>query len=532
MITINNIIAKGSTFITDIEGNVYACGNNRYGQLGLKSTSLINKFQKLDYQELKNIYPGEHHTIFLKQDGTALACGNNQYGQLGVGDRENRIEPAKVLLDDITDVSFAGCYTIFRQSNGLYSISGASPEENYIRNYPVKDSNLSVIIENDFNSFIRTKDNPVDGIYITGKNTYGELGNMTTNPQLLFIKMPEYEGMENIKKIVVGGEHVVYLTKEGSVFTVGSNDKYQLGYKSPRDQMSTPSILDLSNIVDVAAGYEHTLVLDNKGNVYGFGSNQDGQLGAGDRDYIEIPTKLMSEVMKIYCGEFNTFIIKTNGTILVAGYNKEGNLGLGHIGDCKYFTILEDFMYDTTIYELDPPDDIDLLYEKGNIEHYIRIIYTHLGKGYIKIESHIYTPTTGNKRKFMSDLTVHFTTDSIHNMNPILSDYSDKIIRKAKEYIDDHTIFHRYPMYKTKTVIRFNNGSELEVEGKLTESEARELASQYIKEKYKIETDKIQYYNPNDFRNTKIEGDPTWKPSKGAKILVLSELDQDHYNYY
>lgn len=532
MITINRIIAKGSTFFTDIDGNTYACGNNRFGQLGLKSTGLVTKLQKLEYIGLKNIYSGEHHTIFLLQDGTALACGNNQYGQLGVGDKEDRLEPTKVLLDDITDVTFAGCYTIFRQSSGSYSITGSSPKNNYIRNSPVKDSNLSIIIEDDFNSFIRTKDNPVNGVYITGKNTYGELGNMTTDPQLLFTKMPDYEGMENIKKIAVGGEHVVYLTEEGSVFTVGSNDKYQLGYKSPRDRMSTPSILNLNNIVDMAAGYEHTLVLDDKGVLYGFGSNQDGQLGVGNREFVELPTKIMDEVMKIYCGEFNTFIVKTNGSILVSGYNKQGNLGLGYTGECKYFTLLEDFKFDTTLEEVKLPNDVEVEYEKGHINHTISIIYLHLGKGYIRTEGYIYTPSTESKRKFTSDIVSHFTTETINNMNIILAELADKMIRKGKEYIDDHTTFHREAVYKTKTIIRFNNGSELEVEGRLTETECKEVASQYIKEKYKIETDKIQYYNPNDFRYAKVEGDPTWKPSKGAKILVLTELDQDNYNYY
>lgn len=532
-IVINKIKAWSSSFFVDTDGYVYGFGNNQYGQLGNGTISKYLYPVRNGMQFPKEIYTGEHHTVFVLANGTAYACGNNQYGQLGIGTKSDfEASPKMVLLSNVDSVAFAGCYSIYRQVGGIYSISGAAPTEKYERNSPVVPEDLGALLVLDHDSFIRTKDNSDGRMQIIGKNTYGELGNMTTDPVYVFEKRPLYTGLDKVSKIVAGGEHVVYLTEDGSVFTVGSNDKHQLGYLSPRTKMSTPAILDVSNIIDIAAGYEHTLLLTEDGILLGFGSNQNGQLGLGDTKWVETPMQLMEDVLHIYCGEFNSFVVRKDGVIFVTGYNKEGNLGVGSTVECPYFTPLEDFIFDTTVKEIDPPDDVQYEYEKGHIKHTIEVIYSHMGSGNIKSECYINTPSMNQRKKFGQDIFNTFKTHTINTMASVCKENADNFIRKAKDYIDDNTIYHRDAVYVTKTIIRFNNGATLEREGSLTEANCKEIATNYIKDKYRIETDKIRYYSQSKFNELEIYGDPTWTPSKGSKTLILTELNKEVYNYY
>ena len=72
--------------------NVYSCGDNFYGQLGLSTTT--TKYTTL--QQVKGVNGsgfitnivqvsgGGNYSLFLKSDGTVYSCGQNTNGQLGL----------------------------------------------------------------------------------------------------------------------------------------------------------------------------------------------------------------------------------------------------------------------------------------------------------------------------------------------------------------------------------------------------------------------------------------------------------------
>lgn len=532
-VIIRKISAGASTFLFDVEGNIYACGRNDYAQLGLGFTGEALVPERISLNNMREIYCGELHTIFLSVDNSCWACGNNEYGQLGIGRKATMIkQPERCLVGNVDKVTFFGCYTLFRQNIGVLSLAGASPNEGIVRDGPMPVANINEIITKDCDSFIKL--NPIGRPYIMGFNRYGELGNI--NNEIINNEettLPLYKGLENIVKIVQGGEHVAFLTKEGSVFTVGSNDKYQLGYLTPQSWIGTPGIISLNNVADVACGYDHTIVLLENGEAWGFGSNQFGQLGLGrTEEYATRPVKLFEDVMKIYCGEFNTFIVKKSGTILVSGYNKYGNLGDGSKANIYYFTPMQGFTFDTTLYTFETPDDKQIEYEKGAIKHTIEIIYTSKDGNTLISTCFINTPSTGIRRQYGSPITNKITTANVDTIQNIADTNANILIPLAKEYINDNTMFHRDAIYKTKTIIRFNNGTYIERDGKLTEEECRQIADEYIKDKYNITSDKVTYYNDTDYRNSEILGEPTWTPSKGAEVHLLSELDKRAYNTY
>lgn len=81
-----------STYAKTDNDEIYVCGLNNYGQLGLKGVQSVYTFVKCDSltaisQEsgLKSVTPGQHHSIVLDNKGRVYALGRGEYGRLGLG---------------------------------------------------------------------------------------------------------------------------------------------------------------------------------------------------------------------------------------------------------------------------------------------------------------------------------------------------------------------------------------------------------------------------------------------------------------
>lgn len=80
-------IAAGNTHSTILKenGEVYAVGENTYGQIG--DNTLVNKMLLTQVEEMQNVVQianGGYHTVMLRGDGTVWAVGRNRYGELGM----------------------------------------------------------------------------------------------------------------------------------------------------------------------------------------------------------------------------------------------------------------------------------------------------------------------------------------------------------------------------------------------------------------------------------------------------------------
>jgi alpha-tubulin suppressor-like RCC1 family protein len=86
-------IASGGyhTMIIDMNDNIWACGANDNGQLGLGNNNDQNEiFEQIPDAKAKFIACGRDHTMVIGIDDTIYACGSNKYGKLGLGDYRNR----------------------------------------------------------------------------------------------------------------------------------------------------------------------------------------------------------------------------------------------------------------------------------------------------------------------------------------------------------------------------------------------------------------------------------------------------------
>src|SRR3990167_11038806 len=91
---LSGIVAVGGGYgnysvFLDNAGNIYTCGRNKYGQLGLG-----DKKDRHTPQKVNNIPPmscisscntAEGYLQIVDEDGRVWSCGRNDFGQLGLG---------------------------------------------------------------------------------------------------------------------------------------------------------------------------------------------------------------------------------------------------------------------------------------------------------------------------------------------------------------------------------------------------------------------------------------------------------------
>jgi alpha-tubulin suppressor-like RCC1 family protein len=114
-------IAAGSShgLALDGDGNVWAWGYNKDGQLGDASKVDEHAPVKLDLDNIKEIAAGYYHSLALDADGNVWAWGDNSKGQLGDDSQTDRTEPVQV--NGLTGVKYiaAGAYhSLAVDSNG------------------------------------------------------------------------------------------------------------------------------------------------------------------------------------------------------------------------------------------------------------------------------------------------------------------------------------------------------------------------------------------------------------------------------
>ncbi|KAI8925999.1 regulator of chromosome condensation 1/beta-lactamase-inhibitor protein II [Entophlyctis helioformis] len=88
-----------SSFLMGERRGVWATGKNGYGELGVGDAEprswfiAVRTFESL---RVVQIAGGLHHTLFLDDQGQLWACGRNTYGQLGIPGHEALLTPTRV----------------------------------------------------------------------------------------------------------------------------------------------------------------------------------------------------------------------------------------------------------------------------------------------------------------------------------------------------------------------------------------------------------------------------------------------------
>jgi alpha-tubulin suppressor-like RCC1 family protein len=186
-------------------GQLYAFGDNRYGQLGNANNNGVADANPTPTPvtlpgatgPVSEISAGDSHSLALTATGQLYAFGLNEYGQLG------------------TTVNNAG--------------TGANPTPSLVT-LPGATGPVSGISAGAFDSFAVTS---TGQLYAFGLNTRGQLGttanngNENANPTPTLVTLPGATGP--VSEISAGGAHSLAVTSTGQLYAFGLNTYGQLG---------------------------------------------------------------------------------------------------------------------------------------------------------------------------------------------------------------------------------------------------------------------------------------------------------------
>lgn len=175
--------------INKVSGKLLTCGQGEMGQLGL-GEDVMEKTRPALVEAVKNavlVRAGGMHVVALDRDGVVYTFGCNDEGALGrtTAESEEEFEPAKVTLP----------------AAGVQITAG--------------DSHSGCLL----------KDGRVF-IWGTFRNSHGSIGLTMAGKQILPIEaLPE----KRCVAIASGADHILMLTSNGELYSVGSGEQGQLG---------------------------------------------------------------------------------------------------------------------------------------------------------------------------------------------------------------------------------------------------------------------------------------------------------------
>ena len=298
-IGININSSNDNTGNSQIDGNWILESNNE-NLIGLYFTENIKKYKFV-------LGFSNKHSVFLMGNGTVYSCGLNNYGQLGDGTTTTRLNPVKINLENIVQVTTGEFYTICLSNTG--------------------------------------------NIYAFGRNVYGQFGNSNTRnsstPVQVIIKKADNSPVTDIIQVSAGSNHTLFLKSDGTVLSTGLNSG-RLGNglvpttSKPAQVIKADGSL-LTDIIQVSAGFDHSLFLKSDGTVYASGGITNyGQLGNGTTERYLNPTQVIKEngqpltdITKISVGFYYSLFLNSTGTVYACGKNDSGQLGPG-LSDTSY----------------------------------------------------------------------------------------------------------------------------------------------------------------------------------------------------
>lgn len=183
-----------------------------------------------------------------------------------------------------------------------------------------------------------------DDIYTWGWGDFGQLG--LGDSKSKSIPTPIEKSRFNNEKVVqlrLGFKNSIALTQNNNIYIWGCNDKGKIGlgdnYKDC-EQLNYPTLMpgsafDNKKIIQVGIGDQNFHALTKNGEVYSWGSNIRAQLGLGieDQKVFNKPTLInpdyfnREKVVKIVVGGAHSLTLTKNGNLYTWGNNSKGQLG-------------------------------------------------------------------------------------------------------------------------------------------------------------------------------------------------------------
>lgn len=325
---------KMSTFFIDKEGNIWACGRNKYGQLGLGDNEDKCSFKKVisETKFLSVVSSGYHScTVALDVSGNLWCCGLNNDGQLGLGDYTNKNLFNKIDLGvQFNCVSCTDAMIVALDIEGNIWSCGIQFREKdqesltFVKlDFPVKFTNVKC-----GDLFVVLLDN--NGyLWCYGSNITAEWLNNFIQCEPVLIS-----SATTFTKLSCGHRHIMVLDSEGYIWAMGSNQQGQLGFGDDSYRKTLERINSPVTFSDIACGSSHSIALDLDGNIWYCGINRYNKLGLPKSTCSNVYQKTLTllfyekKFLSIASSCDNVIVINNDGVVETCGSNIYGQLGI------------------------------------------------------------------------------------------------------------------------------------------------------------------------------------------------------------
>uniref|UniRef100_A0A8D2JI69 Secretion regulating guanine nucleotide exchange factor n=1 Tax=Varanus komodoensis TaxID=61221 RepID=A0A8D2JI69_VARKO len=334
----------GHSVVLTETGELFLCGQNNDGQLGLGHTEDVMHFTlctSLTGCPVMQVACGWDFTIILAENGQVFSCGSNSFGQLGVPHTSGRCTaPGRIesLQDRVINVAAGLRHALAVSENGSvfqWGIGMASQAKrasqgetvpSFLRSKEpckvtgLENTKVKSVTSGSYHVVSLTDDGE---LYVWGSNKNKQLVSKAG-----FVLKPlkleaQYFGGEKVKRIWNGWTHMIAQTVTGKVFTWGRGDYGQLGRSemlhegqrpdgkgstehSLQEPLNAPApVPSLTGASEIACGSEHNLAIVGR-QCFSWGWNEHGMCGDGTEGNIcpPQPVRALSsaQLLLIGCG--------------------------------------------------------------------------------------------------------------------------------------------------------------------------------------------------------------------------------------
>lgn len=238
------------------------------------------------------------------KNGNLLSCGQNEVGQLGFNDDVfEKTRPALVIESTkakVVEISAGGMHSVYLTADGEVWSFGCNDEGALGRDTSEEGSEYKAAKVNLPKDCIRTTAGDSHSAFLLSdgrvfacgsfRDSHGTMGLNMKGKQQYPIEVVPGEEFVDIKS---GADHLVLLSADGSVYTVGCAEQGQLGRVSLRSasgetrrgkgQLLEPGLVKARNVnfIDAIWTTTYSTFVRNRanGSVYAFGLNNYNQLG-------------------------------------------------------------------------------------------------------------------------------------------------------------------------------------------------------------------------------------------------------------
>lgn len=326
-----------SAFYVDPEGNVYATGNNQYGQLGIGSTTNASALTQVSgLSDVIQAESGANTGYFLTKNGSVYASGYSGDGEFGNGSATGSTTPTLISnLSNITQIA-AGEASGYAVNNSGVLYAWGENQDGQLGNGNTTGQATATEVMTGVQSVAAMSLNSVvlksnGTVWVAGDNTYGQLGNGTTGgSSSTYVQVA---GLSNIKQIAVSGDSIFALTNTGSVYSWGYNQYGDTGTGTGGSPVTTPTMISgLSNVTSLSGTGDGAYALTSSGQVYAWGYGGGGALGQGTTNTNAVSPVLvpgLSNITAVGSVEDGGYAVSSNGQIYSWGTNTNGDLAEG-----------------------------------------------------------------------------------------------------------------------------------------------------------------------------------------------------------